>query len=233
MTKQNCPDSQAMADTTAVSSTPLRFQRPCLSPDDKKALLAEYVAYYEQVLNEQGLQALNVKAPRAVFVPILDKIEALIHAEVDAICSQQSHEIHTFLNENPLPDCLNTLLPKEFRVYSLLLNALKQWVAAKSADTDKFLLGGRAREYCRDAAECCIVTKVPLCDESRVELHHPMRNGRPSLPLSKHGHSIVENQTPRCVVRSEKNLQAEDFASPCEHICWLRKERYQSWAQLQ
>ena len=82
------------------------------------------------------------------------------------------------------------LLPDDFRVFSLLLNALKQWVSAESQSTDRYLLGGTARATCREAVNKWIVTGEELGENS--ELHHPLRDGRPPILLSKKGHNLVE-----------------------------------------
>lgn len=104
-------------------------------------------------------------------------------------------------------------------MYCLALNALKQWVSAEQAATDRFLLGVTARELCRSATSKCIVTGEPL--GSDLELHHPVRDGRPPLPLSKHGHDMVEGQLPA------------SSADPVEAaLISLKREGNRSWAML-
>ena len=98
-----------------------------------------------------------------------------------------------FLVANPVPDCLTGHLSDEFRAFCLLLNALKQWVNAEQAATDRFLLGGKSREECRGAALRCVVSGENLSN-SEVELHHPVRDGRPPIPLSKQYHAQIEGQ---------------------------------------
>ena len=101
--------------------------------------------------------------------------------------------VKEFLTSNPLPPNMEKLLPDDFRVFSLLINALKQWVVSESASTDRFLLGGNARQICRKAVNKCIVTGGELGD--KPELHHPLRDGRPPILISKEGHDLIESQT--------------------------------------
>jgi hypothetical protein len=111
-------------------------------------------------------------------------------------------------------------LPDDYRVYCLALNALKQWLAAEQAATDRYLLGGKARDECRAAATTCVVTGEPL-DGSKGELHHPVRDGRPPILLSKEGHDRLEGQ-----VRSgdEDGISAK--------IRPIRERMSQSWRNL-
>jgi hypothetical protein len=110
-------------------------------------------------------------------------------------------------------------LPDKFRVFCLALNSLKQWVAAEQAATDRFLLGGNARDLCREAVKTCLVTGIALGQDS--ELHHPVRDGRPPIPLSKKGHDEIEGQV------------ATMHSDPISRtLCALKNEKNHSWAQL-
>jgi hypothetical protein len=110
-------------------------------------------------------------------------------------------------------------LPDEFRVFCLALNSLKQWVAAEQAATDRYLLGGSARDLCREAVKTCLVTNIALGQD--VELHHPVRDGRPPIPLSKKGHDKIEGQV--ATVRNDPISRT---------LCALRSETKHSWIQL-
>jgi hypothetical protein len=107
----------------------------------------------------------------------------------------------------------------------LMLNALKQWVSAESAATDRYLLGSTARETCRAASTRCIVAKDEL--GQGAELHHPLRDGRPPILLSKRGHDRVEQA---------HQIGAEHADIPGDgtwsRVCVLKKERHMSWVQL-
>jgi hypothetical protein len=103
--------------------------------------------------------------------------------------------VRKFLDDNPLPAPLAEMLPPQFRVFCLALNALKQWVSTQQARTDHHLLGGRARDLCKGATDRCLVTGDALGQDR--QLHHPVRDGRPPIPLSKHGHSLIEGQLPK------------------------------------
>ncbi len=102
---------------------------------------------------------------------------------------------------------------------NLALNSLKQWVVAEQGATDRYLLGGAVRNLCREATDTCLVTGGALANDS--QLHHPVRDGRPPIPLSKEGHAEIEGQTP---------LVGNDSIG---HVLLpLRRERNQSWAHL-
>jgi hypothetical protein len=133
-------------------------------------------------------------------------------------------QVRQFLDENELPDVMNVLLPDDFRVFCLLLNALKQWIAAEQAATDKYLLGGRAREFCQQMLTSCLVTGAVLV--GKVELHHPVRDGRPPIPLSEEGHRILERQT------SSRERTEDDEPDEIARQIGAIKKRNQSWSML-
>jgi hypothetical protein len=119
---------------------------------------------------------------------------------------------------------MRELLPDDFRAFALMLNALKQWVVAESASTDRYLLGGTARQTCRAAVTECIITGEELGDDA--ELHHPLRDGRPPILLSKSGHVQVEQ-------RHQTGTNADNPDDPTWlRICALKKEKHMSWVQL-
>ena len=127
--------------------------------------------------------------------------------------------VREFLDANPLPPKLASILPDEFRAFCLALNALKQWVGAEQMSTDRYLLGGVARQVCREATTNCLVTGEEL--GSDAQLHHPLRDGRPPILLSKKGHAAIEGQL---------SITSDD---PFERtVVSIRKERNGSWAQL-
>jgi hypothetical protein len=197
------------------------YQRPvnttALSREQKLTLLKEYLSHYElEAVRDRGV--LNRKVPREAFAELLDRIGELILQE-SKLRAEEAGVVHDFLEATPLPPSMEKLLPMDFRVYCLALNALKQWVSAEQAATDRFLLGGTARELCRAAASNCIVTGEPLGAD--LELHHPVRDGRPPLPLSKHGHDTVEGQLSAA---AHDPLEAKLIA--------LKREGNRSWAML-
>ncbi|SBV93817.1 conserved hypothetical protein [uncultured delta proteobacterium] len=202
-----------------------------LDKTQKVSLVKEYIAQYEQALREQGVEALNSKIQREVFAPILNDIGEILLSQAGSLL-RENEDVKTFLKNNPLPRHMAELLPEEFRVFSLLLNSLKQWVSAESAATDRFLLGGTARQTCRKAVTHCIITGEPLGDSA--ELHHPVRDGRPPVLLSKKGHEIVERAVTRETAGEE--LGGEDL-SESQNELWqdlqvMRSQRSQSWVQL-
>ncbi|WP_238906114.1 hypothetical protein [Clostridium sp. YIM B02506] len=110
-----------------------------LSKPKKVNLMAEYIDYYERLINEQGLDTLNIKIPREVFEDILDHIGSILNKKSIEMANEDG-PVKEFLEANPLPSHMKELLPDDFRVFSLLLNALKQWVSAESQATDNIFL---------------------------------------------------------------------------------------------
>lgn len=197
-----------------------------LSKPEKVNLMSEYIGYYEGLINEQGLNALNVKIPRDVFANILDEIGIILNQRSLEMANEDG-PVKIFLEENPLPPHMKELLPDDFRVFSLLLNALKQWVSAESQSTDRYLLGGTARATCREAVNKCIVTGEELGENA--ELHHPLRDGRPPILLSKKGHNLVEQNNQ---INSTANSDDDVDNDIWNTIKEIRTKKNQSWAQL-
>jgi hypothetical protein len=197
------------------------YERPvntsALSKEQKLSLLKEYISHYEREA-ARDRSVLNRKLPREAFSGLLERIGELLLQESKGIAVAPG-PVYDFLDANPLPSSMQEHLPRDFRVYCLALNAMKQWVSAEQAATDRFLLGGTARELCRSATSKCIITGETL--GSDIELHHPVRDGRPPLPLSKHGHGTVEGQL---------SAGPED---PVEaSLIGLKREGNRSWAML-
>jgi hypothetical protein len=172
----------------------MMYQRPKrkvpLDNAQKQRLLKEYFAHYQDIPQRDSV-ALNVKIPREIFEPLLDQIGTLLLSyAASAVVSNP--DIRAFLDKNPLPPALGDLLPDDFRAFCLALNALKQWVAAEQMATDRYLLGGTARQACQQAATTCVVTGQPFTD--MLELHHPLRDGRPPIPVNKLAHAQLERQ---------------------------------------
>lgn len=199
-----------------------------LSPEEKVSLLKEYVEYYEGLVKERKLELLNQKLPRSAVSDILDAIGCLLKAESQKL-AQSSDEVKDFLKANPLPGRMADLLPDDFRVFVLILNSLKQWVMAESAYCDRYLMGGTVRKNCRKAIDHCLVTGEPL--DGIIELHHPVRDGRPPIPLSKKGHSLIEGQV---AIEADESFDDEDAGIETEwdRLRRIRKQQNQSWAQL-
>lgn len=198
-----------------------------LSKSEKVNLMAEYIEYYQRLINEQGLETLNVKIPREVFDDVLDHIGSFLNNKAIEMATEDG-PIKEFLEANPLPPHMKELLPDDFRAFSLLLNALKQWVSAESQATDRYLLGGTARNTCREAVDKCIVTGEDLGIEP--QLHHPLRDGRPPILLSKKGHELIEQNNQRNRYdNEEKDDSNEEVWNTIKQI---RSKKSQSWAQL-
>jgi len=162
-----------------------------LAKQERLHVLRDYYHEYRQ-LAEQDQSVLNRKVSRTAFAALLDEVGDLLLRRAAALASQPS-PLREFLDENPLPPSLRGRLPDEFRAFCLALNALKQWVSAEQLATDRYLLGGLARTECLAASDQCIASSVPLVAGER-ELHHPVRDGRPPVPVSKRAHARIEGQ---------------------------------------
>lgn len=160
-----------------------------ISKEERKQLLQEYYLHYKELIHDQGIEALNLKIPREVFSSVLDEVGVLLQERAAQLLSE-NEAVRQFLEKTPVPPSMASQLPEDFRVFALLLNALKQWVSAESAATDRFLLGGNARKECREVTNICLVTGKEIGDDG--ELHHPVRDGRPPIFLSREGHNIIE-----------------------------------------
>lgn len=198
--------------------TYVRPQAPDRLPKaERSSILREYFEHYQRLAaNDPG--ALNQKIRRDAFQDLLDRIGAILLAEAQRT-ARESGPVREFLDANELPGRWKQLLPDDFRAFCLTLNALKQWTVAESAATDRYLLGGNARTELRAVAERCLVTGEPL--GSDAELHHPVRDGRPPLPLSKTGHARIEGQG-----------STDDAEPRVAAILTVRSEGNRSWAML-
>ncbi len=163
-----------------------------LTPDEKRELLQEYFNYYHDV-SITNPERLNSKLPRNAFDELLSEIGELILAKTE-ILSSTENEVSQFLKNNPLPKHLEKYLPENFRIYSLALNSMKQWLSAEQAATDRYIFGGTVRAQCKKLGKSCLVSGVPA-DKCTIELHHPVRDGRPPIPLAKDVHAKIEGQT--------------------------------------
>ena len=194
-----------------------RSTLPPLSKQEKLNLLAEYLQHYRELIAKDK-SFLNRKAPRAAFAHLLDRIGEILWTESEEL-SQSEGQVQSFLKANPLPSSIEKRLPDDFRAFCLVLNALKQWVVAEQAAADRYLLGADARKLCREASNNCLATDSILGPNS--ELHHPVRDGRPPILLSKEGHTLIEKQ--------QANFPNDPIGRV---IVSLRRERNRSWAQL-
>ena len=193
--------------------------KKALSKSEKLDLLKKYSEYYNRLIEEKGIEILNIKIPRTAFESSLDKIGVLLLKESENLLKDEN--IRVFLDDNPLPEFMQEALPDNFRVFSLLLNSLKQWVTAESSATDRYLLGGNARNMCKSVSSRCLVTNDNLGDDA--ELHHPLRDGRPPILISKIGHKQIEGHI--------KGIGTSD--DPIwNKIKELRSQRNMSWVQL-
>ncbi len=184
----------------------------------KTELLSEYVRHYA-ALARADQSTLRRKVANQKFADLLDKIGDLIIAE-SARLAKEPGPVRTFLEENPVPAGMAPFLTDSVRAFCLALNALKQWVNKEQIAMDGYLLGKNARRLCRSAVSQCILTGDSL--DSAAELHHPVRDGRPPLLLSKKGHAQLEGQASN-----------NDAADPIGVVLIaLKRKKNLSWAHL-
>jgi hypothetical protein len=199
----------------------MAYKRPTnrtpLSNAEKLNLLKDYMQHYRQ-LTASDVTVLNRKVPRGAFGDLLDRLGEMLLTESVKL-TEAMGPVRTFLDANPLPPAMAERLPDNFRVFCLALNSIKQWIAAEQSATDRYLLGGAARELCREAAKTCLVTGSALGQDS--ELHHPVRDGRPPILLSKNGHALIEDQ-----------LASVGDDSIGRSLWALKREGNRSWLQL-
>jgi hypothetical protein len=201
----------------------MAYERPKntmpLSPEEKSVLLKQYFEYYRALYEKNPCAlTLNAKLPRDAFDDLLSELGEMLLVKSRSLASNEG-PVRAFLVANSLPEPIAQRLPPEFRVFCLALNALKQWVAAEQSATDRYLLGGASRKLCRAVADRCLVSKEKLGTD--CELHHPVRDGRPPIPLSKQAHASIEGQT---------SCESDDPIR--QALSRIRSEGNRSWAQL-
>jgi hypothetical protein len=155
---------------------------------------------------------------REAFSELIGKVGAVLTETSDALAVSPGL-VREFLDANPVPGKMAAFLPDSHRAFCLGLNALKQWVVAEQAAMDRYLLGAQARDLCREAFDHCLVTGEEFSGD--VELHHPIRDGRPPIPLSKEGHALIEGQA---VVASDDPME--------QVLVELRRKKNRSWKHL-
>jgi hypothetical protein len=218
-----------MSTDHVVSDSEVRYVRPThtskLTSEEKTQLLLEHFSHYAEVI-EKNPAGLTAKVPRRAFEELLNRIGCLLLEESKRLAAVPG-PVRDFLEENPLPPSMSQRLPPEFRVFCLAINALKQWIAAEQSATDRYLLGGTARARCRAVAKTCLVTGEPL-EPKTVQLHHPVRDGRPPIPLSTNGHAAIENQLSGITV-SRRDMKHDDAIAILKD---LKSSRTFSWVML-
>jgi hypothetical protein len=173
-----------------------------IGAQERLKALSEYIAHYEVIAKEQP-QLLNQKLPRKVVHPILDGIGSSLKTVASQLTAHS--DIQEFLRRNEPPICIGHELTDEVRIFCLLLNALRQWTVAEQSYMDRFLFSGNVRKEIRKLATRCPVSSERIGPTTKVELHHPVRDGRPPLPLSKNGHDKLEGFV--VVARDDKDGQ--------------------------
>ena len=193
-----------------------------ISPDEKPLLVENYLSFHQEkarIAKQTGdFSTLNSKLPRTAAASFLDKVGNLLNEASKDVLNQDGTEIKAFLRDNPLPVGFEKNLPDDFRAHCLLLNALKQWVSAESAATDRYLLGGQFKKWLKNATDTCMVTDGHI-DE--VEYHHPVRDGRPPIPLSAKGHNEIEMAT-----------EGDPGDSTMTALRPIKKQGHRSWRML-
>jgi hypothetical protein len=155
----------------------------------KRLALAGYIKHYAEIAKAHP-QLLNQKLPKRVFDAVLNQVGALLQQCAREMSTQEG-ELKDFLARNLVPAGLGNGLTDEIRAFCLILNSLRQWSVSEQLAMDRLLLSGNVRKELRELYTICPVAPDDA-DTAKVELHHPLRDGRPPIPLSKRGHDIVE-----------------------------------------
>jgi len=208
---------------TTQEARAAEYKRPkswiTLTKVQREGLLGEYFDHYRATA-ENNSALLNQKLPREISKAFLDVIGSVLLDQTKELAAKPG-PVREFLELNSLPPSLASLLPPDFRAFCLALNALKQWVAAEQQATDRFLLGGKARDELRAIAGSCIVTGKSL--DGDCELHHPVRDGRPPIPLCHEAHVEIERQKSKADASSDPNFPT---------ISKIRRGSNNSWRNL-
>ncbi len=112
---------------------------------------------------------------------LTEKVKCLLLEESNILKSDD--DLENFLKEQPVPN--NQLLDNE-RIYYLLLNRLKNWVAREQAKQD----GGSSwkRNFKKNPTIPCIYCGEWFDDEEEIVFHHELRDGRKPIPMHKECH---------------------------------------------
>lgn len=155
----------------------------------KKTALADYIRHYTEIARTNPA-LLNQKIPKRVSEAVLNEVGSLLQRYARELSTNEG-PLKEFLDRNPVPVCLGRELTDEIRVFSLVLHALRQWATGEALAMDRLLISGNVRKDLKELFTICPVAPDDT-DTSKVELHHPVRDGRPPIPLSKRGHDTVE-----------------------------------------
>lgn len=143
---------------------------------------------------------LNVKVKREDFNDLLNGIGVQLQSFARQVADrpEEHPKLSAQLKEHPVPVSARGIMTDEFRVFCLALNALKQWLAAEQAAMDRVILGSEYKKKLNRVFTTCVETgeRLDFATKGRVNYHHPMRDGRFPIPLSKERHDKIEGQAP-------------------------------------
>jgi hypothetical protein len=189
-----------------------------IARSERKPALAAYIEHYAGIARTTPA-ALNQKLPKSTFEIVLGEVGGLLQTHAKAM-AEKDGPVKTFLERNPVPTCLGTELTPEIRAFCLILNALRQWSVGEQLAMDRLLLSGNVRKDLKELFTTCPVAPTDV-DKAKVELHHPLRDGRPPVPLSKTGHDTVEGLLVPQDGDSDATLLVA-FRRACGPISWKR-----------
>jgi hypothetical protein len=182
---------------------PRNYKRYTSKYQDKRENSIERKEFERKVIEGflglyQDENHLNTKLERSLFQPILNEIGYSLQEYARTVANDKEifKEINEALEKNPVPEVAKEIMTDEFRIFCLSLNALKQWLSAEQASMDRVLLGGEFKSKLKKLVTHCPVNNEELrySKKGQVNYHHPMRDGRFPLPMSKHGHDTIEGQ---------------------------------------
>lgn len=221
-----------MPTTTSPAASFIRVEKV---QTNTAAALAEYVDFYKALqptppvteeAEQQFLSQLSVKLDRSIVAQFQDLIGGLIQQEARRLAMPGSldtdaQQVQLFLTEHPLPAGLAAHLPDEYRIYSLLLNVVKQFISREQPHTDSHVFGNSYKKQAKQAFAHCLVSGEKLGAD--VEWHHVLRDGRPPIPLTKIGHQRVDRSARERILGGDKVYEV---------LRKVKKGRNVSWKQL-
>jgi hypothetical protein len=127
------------------------------------------------------------------------KIEEMLRKESESLKSD--NELQCFLKKYPFPTESPEDLLNEDRIYCLLLNRLKNWVAREQSKQD----GGSdwKSKFKKEPYGICSICRCPFKKGQDIVFHHELRDGRKPIPTHKECHDKYHHEQSRAKNNSQ------------------------------